>query len=291
MTAVGYDPVAFKAEQRAAWNAVSAGWAFWQDRYERAAAPVTAWLLRAADLRPGSRVLDVGSGTGEPAISAGRLVAPTGRVLGIDLAPEMVDRARRCADGLGHPIEFIESDVESLDLPADSFDVVFSRWALMFAVDRPRVLTDLRHLLAPGGVLAAAVWGPPEANPMTSLAFRTLAADLPPAPERPGPFSMSDAARTRAELVVAGFTEVTSEPVPVAMRFTSVEEYLSYARDVTPPAVLAAVRRCGGSAERRGWERLAVRAARFADGDGPVTLPGLAWCLRARVTPESGRPG
>jgi SAM-dependent methyltransferase len=187
MTAVQFDSVAFKAEQRDTWNAVSAGWDFWQDRYERAAAPVTDWLLRAAELRPGHRVLDVGCGTGEPSVSAGRLVAPTGRVLGIDLAPEMIDRARHCAAGLGHPIEFAESDVEALDLPAHSFDAVLSRWGLMFAVDRRRTLADLHRLLAPGGVLAAAVWGPPEANPMTSLGFRTLAAGLPdPPPGRPG---------------------------------------------------------------------------------------------------------
>ncbi|SCL71444.1 Ubiquinone/menaquinone biosynthesis C-methylase UbiE [Micromonospora citrea] len=287
MTAVRFDSVAFKAEQRDTWNAVSAGWDFWQDRYERAAAPVTEWLLRAAALRPGHRVLDVGCGTGEPSVSAGRLVAPTGRVLGIDLAPEMVDRARRCAAGLGHPIEFAESDVEALDLPARSFDAVLSRWGLMFAVDRRRTLASLHRLLAPGGVLAAAVWGPPEANPMTSLGFRTLAAGLPgPPPDRPGPFSMADAARTRADLLAAGFTDVDVEPVGIAIRFSCVDEYLAYTRDVTPPGVLAAVRhQLGADAERASWERLTEAAAVFADEHGVVTLPGSALCLRARRAP------
>nr|AAM94788.1 CalE5 [Micromonospora echinospora] len=278
--------MAFKAEQRDTWNAVSAGWDYWQDRYERAAAPVTDWLLRAAGLRPGHRVLDVGCGTGEPSVSAGRLVAPTGRVLGIDLSPEMVDRARRCAAGLGHPIDFAESDVEALDLPAHSFDAVLSRWGLMFAVDRQRTLTDLHRLLAPGGVLAAAVWGPPEANPMTALGFRTLAAGLPvPPPGRPGPFSMSDAGRVRADLLAAGFTDVGTESV-------------GYTRDVTPPGVLATVRRqLGADAERAGWDRLAEAAAAFADADGLLTLPGSALCLRARrpadtsaAPADGGRP-
>ncbi|PZG24352.1 class I SAM-dependent methyltransferase [Micromonospora craterilacus] len=293
MTVVQFDSAAFKAEQRDTWNAVSAGWDFWQDRYERAAAPVTAWLLRAAGLRPGDRVLDVGCGTGEPAISAGRLVAPTGRVLGIDLAPEMVRRARMCAAGLDHPIEFAESDVESLDLPPRSFDAVLSRWGLMFAVDRHQMLSDLRRLLVPGGVLAAAAWHSPAANPMTALAFRALAAELPgPPPQRPGPFSMSDVGRTRDELVAAGFTEITTESVPVSMRFASVDEYLQYARDVTPPGLLRSVRqRLGGGAERAGWDRLAEAAAEYADGDGIVTLPGSALCLRARGAPDEAGPG
>ncbi|GGM52325.1 hypothetical protein GCM10011608_41510 [Micromonospora sonchi] len=293
MTVVQFDPAGFKAEQRDTWNAVSGGWEFWRDRYERAAAPVTAWLLRAAGLRPGHRVLDVGCGTGEPAISAGRLVATTGRVLGIDLAPEMVRRARMAAAGLDHPIDFVESDVESLDLPPHSMDAVLSRWGLMFAVDRHRMLSDLCRLLTPGGVLAAAVWDAPAANPMTALAFRALGAELPgPPPQRPGPFSMCDATRTREELVAAGFVEITIESVPVSMRFASVDEYLQYARDVTPPGLLRAVRQhLGGDGERAGWDRLAEAAAGYADGEGIVCLPGSALCLRARGAPDGATPG
>src|SRR5687768_9249315 len=94
-----FDPVAFKAAQRANWNALSGGWESWQDRFETAAAPVTEMLLGLGGVRPGQTVLDVGTGIGEPALTVARIVGPTGRVTGVDLAPEMIARARRRAAG------------------------------------------------------------------------------------------------------------------------------------------------------------------------------------------------
>jgi enediyne biosynthesis protein CalE5 len=83
-------------------------------------------------------------------------VGPSGRAVGIDLAPEMVAAARQRA-GDRQQVEFAVGDVDSLGLPRGSFDVALSRWGLMFSVDRDRMFRSLRELLAPGGVLAAAV--------------------------------------------------------------------------------------------------------------------------------------
>jgi enediyne biosynthesis protein CalE5 len=118
-----------RAQQRANWNAISVGWESWQDWFESAAFAVTERLVQLAGLRPGQRVLDVGSGIGEPALTAARVVGPSGRVVGVDLAPDMVARARRRADGTGN-VQFIEGDVETLDLPGTAFDAVLSRWGL-----------------------------------------------------------------------------------------------------------------------------------------------------------------
>jgi ubiquinone/menaquinone biosynthesis C-methylase UbiE len=104
---------AVKVEQRAAWNEVSAGWEAVQDDFERGAVAVTTRLLELAELRPGQVVLDVATGHGEPALTAARLVGPTGRVVGVDIASEMLAIARRRAAGVDN-VELIESDLESL---------------------------------------------------------------------------------------------------------------------------------------------------------------------------------
>jgi SAM-dependent methyltransferase len=291
MSAIPFDPVAVKEQQRTTWNAISAGWESWHERFEAAAAPVTAQLLRLAGIRSGDRVLDLGSGIGEPALSAVRLVGPAGRVIGIDLAGEMVARARLRAGGATN-VSFIEGDFEHVDLPDASFDVALSRWGLMFAVDRPGLLGALRRRLVPGGVLAAAVWASAEANPLMSLGYRVLTEglDLPaPPPGTPGPFSMSDPGAVAAELAAAGLVDVSVAPYPVAMRFASAAEYVEFTRAVTPPAVREMVRaRLGPAGERAGWARVGAAAAGYAAPGGGVLLPGLALCLRAVVPPAAG---
>src|SRR3984893_6061387 len=127
MTSTEFDPIAFKSKQRADWNAMSPGWEAERDGFERGAASVTARLLDLGGVRPGQTVLDVATGQGEPALSAARIVGPTGRVVGIDASPGMLEVARRRAHGQGN-IEFIEADMESLGQVAGPFDVVLSRF-------------------------------------------------------------------------------------------------------------------------------------------------------------------
>lgn len=95
MTAADIDPAAVKQGQRASWDALSSNWAAAQDRFELGAAAVTRLLLDLGGVRAGHAVLDVGTGHGEPALTAARRVGPTGRVTGVDISPAMLDLARR----------------------------------------------------------------------------------------------------------------------------------------------------------------------------------------------------
>ena len=282
-----FDPAAFKAQQRANWNAISVGWESWQDWFETAAFAVSERLVQLAGLRPGQTVLDVGSGIGEPALTAARVVGPNGRVVGVDLAPDMVARARRRADGTGN-VEFIEGDVETLDLPGTAFDAVLSRWGLMFATDHVAAFRTLRRLLAPGGVLAAAVWGPASANALMHLGFQVLSRRLdlaPPPPGTPGPFSMSDPAHLTDELAAAGFVQISVAEFPMAFRLGSVKEYVAFTKAVTPPALLEMLRtRFSTDEDQQTWSGIAAAAEAYAVADGEVELPATALCLRA-VTP------
>lgn len=282
------EPRAVKDAQRATWDALSAGWAEAQDVFERGAALVTGRLLDLGGVRPGQAVLDVGTGLGEPALSAARRVGRTGRVVATDISPRMLWIARRRAAGLGDVaanVRFAEADVEAQGLPSGSFDVVLSRWGLMFAVDHVAAFAGLRDLLAPGGVLAAAVWGPPGDAPVMALGFASLSVllDLPPAaPDAPGPFSMADPHVLTQELREAGFSGVSVQEMRVPFAFGSVGAFVEFTRAVTPPFLLDKIRERFGSPDaREAWKAVETAAGRFQTGSGGVYMPSKTLCVRA----------
>ncbi|OLT29943.1 hypothetical protein BJF83_09580 [Nocardiopsis sp. CNR-923] len=295
MTTQRLDPDSVKQGQRATWDAISAGWDAWSDDFERGAAEVTRRLLDLGDVGPGQRVLDVATGVGEPALTAAEAVGARGSVLGVDISPGMLDVARRRARGREN-VEFAVADLEAIDRPPGSFDVVLSRWGLVFAVDRGAMLRSLADLLVPGGTLAAAVWGPPSVAPVMSLGFSVVSEVLelpPPPPDAPGPFAMSDPGQAARELEAAGFAQVSVTETVVPFEWATPEDYARFSRDVAPPVLLRAVRdRCGGEDDPRVW-RAVSDAVREAHGDGSsVILPSTTWCLRAvsAATGHAGRP-
>ncbi|MEU2613203.1 methyltransferase domain-containing protein [Micromonospora sp. NPDC007271] len=278
-TAVG--AAAVRDAQRATWDAVAPAWLRWQPVFEQGARVVTERLLDLAGVGPGLRVLDLGSGVGEPAVSAAGRVGPDGEVIGLDLSPEMTAIACRHAGG---PLSFVTGDLEDLDRPPASLDVALSRWGLMFVPDRQVALARLATLLRPGGVLAAAVWGPPPQVPMISLAFRTIADELrlpPPPPGQPGPFVMADPGALRAEVAAAGFTDVIVEEVTVPFRLASVDEFVAYSRDVLPPMMRRTIVEHRGTLDDPAlWTAVRQAVRPYARDGAEVVLPSRALCVR-----------
>jgi len=281
MTSTQFDPIAFKADQRAGWDAISPAWEAWQDEFETGAASVTAKLLELGGVRPGQSVLDVATGHGEPALSAARAVGPAGRVVAIDASPGMLEVARRRAVGLGN-VQFVEADMESLGQVTGPFDVVLSRFGLMFAVDHVAAFRALGELLRPGGALAAAVWGPPSSHLLSAgpVALAERLAMPPP------PASMSDPERLVDELTEAGFADVSVAEHVVPFRFRSVDDYLRFNRAVLPPRTLEMVAdRFGSEDDPDTWATVARAVERYVEVDGTLALPSTALCLRAVAIP------
>ncbi|MGW6128772.1 arsenite methyltransferase [Cellulomonas sp. NPDC055163] len=105
-----------------------------------------------ADLRPGERVLDLGSGGGIDVLLSARRVGPTGFAYGVDMTPEMLDLARSNAATAGATnVEFLEGRIEALPLPDAAVDVVISNCVVNLSVDKPAVLAEVFRVLAPGG--------------------------------------------------------------------------------------------------------------------------------------------
>ena len=181
------DPQKFKTMQRQGWDMAAEGWKRYWKSIEESSQVVSDKLVELAQIRPGNQVLDVATGLGEPALTAARKVAPSGKVTGIDISAGMLAIARERAkeSGLESISEFKEADVESFQLPNSVFDAIISRWGLMFLPDLPNYLKAMREALVPDGRIAVAVWSGPEKVPMLSIAFGTVMreANVPP----PGP--------------------------------------------------------------------------------------------------------
>src|SRR4051812_29875244 len=126
------NPVDFREAQHRNWDSAAVGWNEWGEFNHRADRHISERLVELAGVRPGSRVLDVAAGYGEPALTAARKAGPQGRVVATDISAEMLAfaRERAAAAGLGN-VEFVQSDASSLDFQPASFDAAVSRWGII----------------------------------------------------------------------------------------------------------------------------------------------------------------
>lgn len=273
-----------KSEQRDYWNHLSANWDRWQHVFDAATAPMTAAMLDAGAVRPGSTVLDLASGTGEPALSAARRVGPAGRVIGVDLAAGMVVIARRRGAGVAQ-LSYREGDAETIELPGLRFDAVLSRWGLMFLPDRRRALARVRELLVPGGRFTGATWCEPARVPIISIPFVVIGELLelpPPPPGRPGAFSLTDPEQVVGELTAAGLVEARADELTLTFRFDSVAEFVAFSRDLLPAHLHALVEERVPPADRPAlWRAVGDRVAEFTEASGRVAVPNAALCFQA----------
>jgi SAM-dependent methyltransferase len=110
-----------------------------------------------ADLRPGERVLDLGSGGGIDVLLSAKRVGPTGRAFGVDMTDEMLALAQRNAAAAGASnVEFLKGTIEAIPMPAASIDVVISNCVVNLAADKPAVFREIARVLKPGGRIGIA---------------------------------------------------------------------------------------------------------------------------------------
>jgi len=145
------------------------------------ASPLGFWdyfgrrTIELASLPRGSRVLDVCCGTGASALPAAEAVGPTGKIIGVDLAEELLELARRKAvqQRLGN-IKFEVGDMLSLRFPTESFDAVVCVFGIFFVPDMPRAVSELWSRIRPGGKLAMTTWGPNFFQPGSDAFWRSI---------------------------------------------------------------------------------------------------------------------
>ncbi len=198
------------------------------------ATPVSAGLLRTADLQPGERVLDVACGTGAVTRLAAEQVGVTGSVTGLDVAPDMIETAKSVPSPAGPAIEWRVGDATSLPLPDDSYDVVLCQMGLMFVEDRAAAVAEMRRVLAPGGRV---VINTPGAIQRTfELMEQAIIEHINP--ELGGfvraVFSMHDPDALAALLREAGLEGVSATTSTAALQLPSPAEFLWQYINLTP---------------------------------------------------------
>lgn len=189
---------------------------------------VSELLCEAADVRTGSRVLDVACGHGNTALAAARRGALT---TGLDFVPALLDRARERAAAERLEIEWREGDAERLPFEDGAFDAVLSTFGVMFAPDQARAARELLRACRPGGTIGLACWTP---EAFAAELFRALAQRVPPPPGLPSPFEWG--VRERLEQLLGdGVSELRAARREFVQRYASPAHWLEVFRNSFGP--------------------------------------------------------
>jgi SAM-dependent methyltransferase len=273
------DPSEYRSASRERWESVAPGWEARRAEFQRAAEPVSQWMVEAIAPQPGHTVLELAAGVGDTGFLAAELVRPGGKLISTDGAEPMLEAAKRRAAELGlDNVEFVAMEAEWIDLAAAAVDAALCRWGYMLLADPETALRETRRVLKPGGRVALAAWDAPEHNPwVTQTGAELVAAGLaePPEPGAPGMFAFAPAGRIADLLHSAGFGDVVVEPLDVTFRAPSFDHWWEYQFD-TSPAMPEALAKATPEQRDEVYDAVQRRLAPHAQADGSLVLPGRA---------------
>jgi SAM-dependent methyltransferase len=263
----------FREKLRQEWtdaDTVSA-WRKWHPQLSSFTRGATKAVLEAAHLRPGMRVLDLASGVGEPAIPIAEAVGPSGHVTGTDVGPGMIEFAAELArkKDLGN-IDFRVVDVEMLPFPDNFFDVVSSRFGVMFFTEQVKAFRECRRVLKPGGRVSFVVWGKRE-QPFLGSTIGILMKYVdapPPDPDAPHAFMFGERGLLTSKLKAAGFADAREEVRTVTGRWDGPpEEYWQQFTEVAAP-FRPLIAKLTPEMRRKVEDEIYVGLRNLADGTG-----------------------
>jgi SAM-dependent methyltransferase len=238
-----------------------------------------AVLRRAAGVRAGDRVLDVGCGAGQTTREAAR-AAGDGVALGVDVSAAAIARARALAEaeGVGNAV-FEVADAGTHGFAPASFDLAISRFGTMFFGDPGRAFANVGRALRPGGRLVMLVWQAAERNEWDVVISGSLAGPGQ-APVGLDPFSLADPPTVTAILGAAGFAEVGFADVHEPVHYgADVDAALDWIRGFT--CTRQALQRLDPAGASAALERLRAELAARLTGDG-IWFDARAWLVTAR---------
>lgn len=250
----------------------------WAEAYELIdlqLSPLGLCAIEALGAGPGEVVLDIGCGAGQTLLQLAERVGAEGQVIGVDVAPLLVDIAKRRAELLSQ-VRLMQADAASLDLPAGSADAVFSRFGVMVFGDAVAAFANFHRILKPSGKLAFVCWRSLEENELDH--FPLSAAGVGPAIDE-RPFSFADPEHIRRTLEASGFRAITIQPHDETVSSGDVDAMTSVLLKVGP---LGKIIRENPALRTTAEPRL--RGALSALGDPiMVQLRASVWIVSARA--------
>jgi SAM-dependent methyltransferase len=277
-------------EQIEFWNGEAGQrWADSDAMMERILAPVTEALLAHARLSGQTRALDVGCGGGSQSVRLAQELGGDASVLGVDVSAPMLKIAQQKAQSHEQGrarLEFMEADASACDFEPDSFDLLFSRFGVMFFDDPQAAFSNLGKALRPQARLAFCCWQKPQENKWAWQPLQAALKYLPPPekqdPHAPGPFAFADPARLQSILGGSGFCDVEIVSHAVQMQFgqsTNLEGALADLVNIGPVARMLEGQT--DDVKARVQADLEQEMAIYFE-DGTLKIPGAVWFVTAR---------
>jgi SAM-dependent methyltransferase len=264
------------------WNEKAGqNWTTLQARMDANMAAIGDAALAFAQAKPGMAVLDVGCGTGFTSLALAQAGA---KLTGVDISKPMLALARERAAKAGLDIAFIEADA-SAHAFAPQFDLIFSRFGVMFFDAPVAAFANMRNALKPGGRIAFVCWRTPPENPWASAPLMAakpfLPEQPPPDPLAPGPFAFADPQRLEAILVQSGFCDIGIEKLDTVMAMgTDLGLAASQTLQIGP--LSRAVGEVDDATRAAIVEAVRGALAKFVRPDGEIAPPAACWLVAAK---------
>lgn len=266
------------------WNAQGGEvWVRQQELLDRLNAPIGEAVVARADPGAGRRALDVGCGAGATTLDMARRLGPDGACVGVDVSGPLLALARERAQAQpSFDARFIQADAQVHAFEPGAFDVILSRFGVMFFPDPDAAFTNLRRALRPGGELVFACWRSPVDNPLSQVPLEAAAPLLsePPPPPREGPgrFAFADPDHVRGILSRSGWRDIEIAPLDAAMP-VSLDEMMALSLELGP---LALILRGEDEATRVRVAEAVEARLRDHVRDGVVPLAAACWLVTAK---------
>lgn len=275
------------AEQITYWNETSGPkWVALHDLVDSQIRPLGLHAMERARIVAGEHVLDVGCGCGATTLELARRVGPTGTATGVDISNVMLERARQTAMQTRVPnVRFENADAQTYAFASQSFDIIFSRFGVMFFADPTAAFANLRTGLRAGGRLAFVAWQAVHLNPWmfvpVAAAAQHITIPLPTSPDAPGPFAFADVERVRGILSRAGFVDLAFEELNETVTVAGggdLDQTVDFLLQMGPTG--AALRQAGAGPEVLGAIVDSVRTALqpYVTSEG-VRMQAAAWVV------------
>src|SRR6185295_14744570 len=242
------------------------------------------FAMQRAAVQPGDQVMDVGCGCGQAALELAERVGPQGTVLGVDISAPMLARARERQSERGlENLSFVQADAQTYRFEPARFDLLFSRFGVMFFENPAAAFANLHKAVSSGGRVCFVCWQALDKNEWACVplaaATRHVPLTTPALPDAPGPFAFANPDRVSNLLKTAGFTQVNLEPHNAQLTMgeaTTIDEAVDFTLEIGPISRLLA--EVSPDIRSRVSEDLRIALAPYATKNG-VRLGGAAWIV------------
>ncbi|KAF2337133.1 class I SAM-dependent methyltransferase [Flavobacterium daemonense] len=269
-----------REQQKQSWNKFSGGWKKWDDLVMDFLKPMGDEIIRLINPKNNDFILDIASGTGEPALTIATKLTG-GKVMLTDLADDMLKIARENAMTRGiENIDTLTCDVSELPFKDNTFDAISCRFGFMFFPDMKLAAKEMVRVLKPGGKIATAVWNVPEKNFWVTATMGTINKNLqlsPPPAGSPGMFRCAKDGFISELFSEVGLKNITQTEISGKLNCKTVDAYWGMQTEVAAPIVAALNTASEEMKEKIKAETYAAVNQKFPDGN--VIIDSSAWII------------